>query len=119
MFRRVTFSLVLATSLSACATYSWYHPTKSQSEFAQDNYTCIQQSAQAFPVLIQQRTSGTGYTTSSQTSCSTSPGQINCTTNPGTYHPPAAYSVDVNQANRTALAYECMNARGWTLRKNP
>jgi hypothetical protein len=119
MFRKVTFSLVLATSLSACATYSWYHPTKSQREFDQDKYTCIQESAQAFPVVIQQRTLGTGYTTQSQTSCRTFYGQMNCTTTPGTYHPPATYSVDVNDGNRTEAFNTCMNASGWTLRENP
>lgn len=107
MLRKVTVSLLLATSLSACATYSWYHPTKSQSEFDQDKYACMRESAQAFPVVIQQTT------TSSETSCSTFAGQVNCRTTPMTY------SEDVNYLNRITALEDCMKIRGWTLRKDP
>jgi hypothetical protein len=108
--------VVLAASLSGCM--AWYHPTKNESEFNQDKYTCLQQSAQAFPVVMQTQTYGTGHQTPSQTTCQTySFGQTNCTTTPGTYYPPQTSSVDVNEGNRNAAFSSCMNANGWSLRR--
>ena len=107
--------VVLTASLSGCM--AWYHPTKNESEFNQDKYTCLRQSAQAFPVVMQRQTYGTGHQTPSQTTCQTySFGQTNCTTTPGTYYPPEASSVDVNEGNRTVAFNSCMNANGWSLR---
>lgn len=93
--------VVLIASISGCA---WYHPTKNESQFNQDKYTCLQQSAQAFPTVMQKQTS--------HTTCQTySFGQTDCTTTPDTYS-----SGDVNQSNRDDAFNSCMNANGWSLR---
>ena len=115
---RLFSCFLLVLSISGCATYSWYHPYKGTNEFNQDKYTCIQQSAQAFPVVVKQSTYGTGYTSPSHTTCSSYYGQMNCTTTPGTYVPPVTSSVDVNEGNRTQAFNSCMIANGWSLRKD-
>jgi hypothetical protein len=108
----------ISTIMIGCATYSWYHPSKNIDEFNQDKYVCIRQSAQAFPVVIQQQSYGTGYTNPSLTTCTTNYGQTDCITIPGTYEPPPSIAVDVNEGNRNAAFNSCMNARGWSLIRN-
>ena len=101
--------------LGACATSSWRHANKGQTEFAQDNYTCIRESAQTFPVVLGQQTRGSARAAPSTTSCTSLPGQTNCTTTPGAYTPPTSYSVDVNSTNRSRAYNACMNSIGWSL----
>jgi hypothetical protein len=117
--KRLTSYLLLVLVFTGCATYSWYNPSKNQNEFYQDKYICIQQSAQAFPVVIQQQSYGIGYTTDSITTCNTLYGQTDCITTPGTYQPPATIAFDVNEGNRNTAFNACMNAKGWSLQKNP
>lgn len=114
MNRAILF-LVVMLSVAGCANKSWYHASKGQNEFSQDKYSCTQQSAQAFPVVARQKSYGVGYTTPSQTSCTTTFGQLNCTTNPGSYTPPPTSTVDVNEDNRNNAFNSCMNSMGWSL----
>ncbi len=111
-------SCLVCVVLSACATSTWHHASKGQNEFNQDKYSCIQQSAQTFPVVFQQVSSGTGYTTQSQTSCTTFYGQTNCRTTPGTYTPPPSYNLDINAGNRNNAFDACMSAGGWYLARD-
>jgi len=107
-----------ACVLAGCATSSWHHRSKGLNEFNQEKYTCIQQSAQSFPVVFQQQAIGTGYTSPAQTNCTTFYGQTNCTTTPGTYRPPASYNIDINQGNRNSAFNACMGANGWYLQRD-
>jgi hypothetical protein len=122
MLRRIILVLafLLLPLFAGCATYSWHHPYKGQNEFNQDKYTCIQQSAQSFPVVIQQQSYGTGHTSPSETQCNANDfGQMNCTTTPGTYNPPLTNSFDINEGNRKGAFNSCMTANGWYIKQNP
>ena len=114
MNRAVLF-LVVMLGVAGCANRSWYHPSKSQDEFHQEKYSCTQQAAQTYPVLIQQESYGVARTTPSQTTCITTYGQVKCTTTPGTYTPPPTNAVDVNEGNRNNAFNSCMNSMGWSL----
>ena len=109
--------ICLSFGLACAKPMVWVKPNSTQDDFNRDKYTCTLQSAQAFPVLIQQQTIVEGYTTPSQTSCNTYKGQTNCTTSPGIYQPPVTSNVDLNLKNRDDAFNLCMTVKGWTLRE--
>lgn len=101
--------LVLTASLSGCV---WYHPTKNERQFNQDQYMCTLQSAQAFPTVMRQQTYGAdiSHTTCQRSSIGFS-GSIDCSTMAA-----PSYTSDVNQGNRDSAFRSCMSANGWSLR---
>lgn len=116
--KRFVWVCVALFSLSSCATYKWYHPSKGQDGFNQDSYNCTRESARDFPVAIQRETYGVGSQTPTQTTCTPLyGGQVNCTTTPGVYTPPPTIDMDANQGNRARAYNLCMNAQGWSLMK--
>lgn len=118
-------ALFIALSLTGCATYSWHHAYKGQADFGQDQYSCLQQAAKMFPVVMGQAVKE-GYTTPARTSCKTTSRQerqrgeerTECVTEPSVYYPPQAYSVDLNQDDRNNAVNVCLNSSGWTWQKD-
>jgi hypothetical protein len=60
MPRKVIEYLIAVGLLGGCAAPTWHHLSKGQADFNQDRYACIQQSAQAYPAVLQQQAIGVG-----------------------------------------------------------
>jgi hypothetical protein len=116
MPRKVIEYLIAVGLLGGCAAPTWHHLSKGQADFNQDRYACIQQSAQAYPAVLQQQAIGVGSAAPSQTNCTSYfYGQVNCTTTPGIYRPPPTYTMDQNAGSRGAAFNACMASAGWWL----
>lgn len=116
--KALIFIILCTVFFISCTQLYWYKPNASQSDFEQDRYTCLQESAQAFPVILQEITLKEGYYSPSQTSCFTNMyGHTNCTTYPGKYNPPETILIDANKGNRNSAFTTCMNAKEWYLRE--
>lgn len=110
-------TVLLALLLTGCASYAWFHPTKGQAQFNQDTYRCNLEAAQTFPPNYQTLTTGTGYTTSGTTNCTSWGNQTNCTSTPATYTPPTQTRIDTNMKARDNAYNLCMRAGGWELQR--
>ena len=109
-FLPVSLCVVL---LTGCAI-GWSRPNTTEAEFNQDRYECEQQAAQMYPVVMVQRTIGSGYQTSAQTNCTSYGNTTNCTTTGGNYVPPATVTEDANSTNRGFAFQSCLNSKGYT-----
>ena len=116
---RVVNLVVIGVCLSGCASYSWHHPSKGQSELHKDEHACFERAAQTFPYELRTQTD-VGYTPPLKTSCNTRDKQANCEKLQDIYlyMPPPTTVVDANQDNRDRLFDLCMKARGWSLSKD-
>jgi hypothetical protein len=110
--KKIVFLLLIAI-LSGCTTY-WSRPNTSTQEANQDIYQCEREAAYAFPTLLTQNTTGSGYTTPSTTNCQMFGNQMNCTTMPGQYVPPPTYTMDMNAGRRQQAFSHCMMGKGYT-----
>ncbi len=119
-----SLAVLIASSLAGCATYSWQHPYKGASELGVDQYNCMQQAANTFPVVMGQAYRD-AYTTPARTTCRTSKSKdqreeiTDCTTMPSVYYPPQPYTVDLNKSKRDNASHACLNSLGWAWQKDP
>ena len=106
---RIFILAIVAVALAGCAI-GWSRPNTTQADAQQDIYECQRQAASMYPVAMQ--SVGSGYTSPSQSNCSTYGTQTTCTTIPGRYTPPP--QTDVNATNRTTAQSSCLQAKGYT-----
>lgn len=123
----LVFSLLSSAILPGCAQYKWQKYGTTETEFNKDIYECKTEAARTYPTqIVTQQVTG-GYMTPSTTNCygtgsafgnygyAYGSSNVNCTTMPGQYVPGYTSTVDVNAANRTEAAKQCMYARGYQL----
>jgi len=112
------FTLSIIASLAGCQQFEWYSPiNKNVNHFNADHYSCLQQSAQSFPVVMQSVSFGTGTQTQETTQCVNNRNITNCTTTPAQYTPPQSVLIDVNLNSRNQAYNACMYANGWAMRE--
>lgn len=134
--RGLILPLLASVFLGGCSTYSWYKSGATQQEWARDNSDCQLASARAFPAVRENIVLKQGYRTNEITNCSggssgsisptyigggatlNTSGTVNCVTNPSQYVPPVVYVTDINEEARGDAFNNCMNGRGWQLRRD-
>lgn len=110
LFLPIGLSVIL---LNGCAI-GWSRPDTTEADFYQDRYECTQQAAQMYPVMMYQRTIGSGYQQSAQTNCTSYGNNTNCTTFGGNYVPPVTVPTDANLNNRNVALSSCLKSKGYT-----
>ena len=63
---RFGLAALLTLLTTGCATYSWFHPTASQSDFDRDSYGCSQQAFRVAPISNQPIVLAHGYSVPAQ-----------------------------------------------------
>lgn len=101
---------LIAVALTGCG--GWHRPNTSEAEFYRDRHECTVEARTAYPPQIV--TQG-GYTSPSQTRCTTGPfGSMNCSTTPGVTT--GQVTTDQNAIAREMAFNSCMRARGYTFK---